>query len=210
MGVNLGSLVRHEKKNDMEQWPDIGDGRLESGLGLSGSISIPDQAMTVKWPISFLWICVGKCEYKDTVLVERTEQSQMPLDKCLIVCKSCKRVISQRRTVDIVAHALDSPGEPWRPWSLFPFSPFPLKTKKKKKNRWEVPEAPRNWRDMDPFYGSHIVVMSTSCLFFYFSVFLWFFFSLFDLGLALRYSLSPFFNVRSLHLTYTIWMFRNS
>lgn len=80
MGVNLGTLVRHKKKYQ-EQWPDIGDARLESRLGSSGSI--PGRAMTAKWPISLLWICVDKCEY--TVLLERrTEQSQLPLDKCLM------------------------------------------------------------------------------------------------------------------------------
>lgn len=50
MGVNLGTLVRHKKKHQ-EQWPDIGDARLESRLGSSGSI--PGRAMTAKMADQF-------------------------------------------------------------------------------------------------------------------------------------------------------------
>lgn len=134
----------------MEQWPDIGDGRLESGLGLSGSIIIPDQAMTVKWPISFLWICVGKCEYKDTVLVERTEQSQMPLDKCLMqVTRNNLQVLQKGdKSTQDSGYCGTRPGQPWRAletletlvsFSLFPFSP---KNQKKKKKDGKFPRPP--------------------------------------------------------------------
>lgn len=111
-------------------------------------------------------------------------------------CESRKRMLSQCRTVDIVAHALDSPEDPDLLFSFFP--------KKMGSSR-----GPRNWRDMDPLWIPHSddVNVLFILLFCYFSLFS----SPFAVGLALRYSLFPFFNVniRSLHLTYTIWIFRN-
>lgn len=120
------------------------------------------------------------------------------------ICKSRKRVLSQHRTVDIVAHALDNSRQRWRPWSLFPFSP---------KKIWEVPESPRDWRVMDLplwiLYSGDVSVLFFSLFFLFFFLLFFSVFSLFWSWFGPEISSFPFFNVRSLHLTYTIWIFRN-